>query len=558
MSLTVKESPELNNPGKPGSSTQNSENKSAKPGEAPRPNPVCLEVPVTIRSLPGQNDNPSLASGPTREEGRTVIVFDNGAVLRLSNTLPAGQTMIVSNAQGRDVVCRIVQGRNLPSVKGYVEVEFLEPVNDFWRIHETTQPSAGFPTAAPVLPSPLVPPAAAPVTSPAKEANASSGNAPSFEDIVGVVRMSPPPAGRAKSQAPAGQKGSFKSRDEVAYGKVTPAKSDSVTSELSPIAEDPANELVISPVQRPSPLAFQKQAPPRDFMATGMLASGRSSSSSSSASRGPMPLILGGAALALAGLGAGYFFLYGGNVTKTIAPSPVASQPSTPSSPAASIPSEMSHAKIAPEPAPTLDQTPPPVASVSAETPASIPTEAQTSRKPASTPAAKQPDQAATRREAIPNLKMKSPVAPRQNQAKLSEGSAPNVTDIPSAVPGGAAPTASLMSPMVRSVNEPAPPPSLLPPVSASNKEIREPRLITSTRPMYPPMAKQTGVQGKVEVSAQVGVDGSVANAKAISGPMLLRDAAVYAVQRWKYSPELIDGKPAAAQITVTVEFRLN
>jgi periplasmic protein TonB len=148
-------------------------------------------------------------------------------------------------------------------------------------------------------------------------------------------------------------------------------------------------------------------------------------------------------------------------------------------------------------------------------------------------------------------------MAPRQNQAKLSEGSAPNVTDISSAVPGGGAPTASLMSPIVRSENEPAPPPSLLPAVPAS-KEIREPRLISSTHPAYPAMAKQTGVQGKVDVSAQVGVNGSVTNVKVISGPMLLREAAVDAVQRWKYSPELIDGKPAAAQITVSVEFRLN
>jgi periplasmic protein TonB len=368
--------------------------------------------------------------------------------------------------------------------------------------------------------------------------------------------MSPPPAARAKSQEPVAQKGAFKSRDEVAYGKVTSGKFDSVTSDLSPIAEEPVNEPAISAAQQPSSPAFQKPAP-RDFMATGMLASGRSSSSSSSESRGRMPLILGGAALVLAGLGAAYFFLYRGNVPSTIAPAVVATRPSAPSSPAASIPSETSHAKIVPEPAPTLDQMPPPVASVSAETPAPIPNEAQTSRKPVSNPAAKQPDQAATRRESISNLKMKSPMAPRQNQAKLSEGSAPNVTDISSAVPGGGAPTASLMSPMVRSENEPAPPPSLLPAVPAS-KEIREPRLISSTHPAYPAMAKQTGVQGKVDVSAQVGVNGSVTNVKVISGPMLLREAAVDAVQRWKYSPELIDGKPAAAQITVSVEFRLN
>ena len=73
---------------------------------------------------------------PIREEGRTVIVFDNGAVLRSTNNMPVGQTVILSNPNGRDVVCRVVGGRNLPSVKGYVEVEFIEAVNDFWGIHQ--------------------------------------------------------------------------------------------------------------------------------------------------------------------------------------------------------------------------------------------------------------------------------------------------------------------------------------------------------------------------------------------------------------------------------------
>ena len=79
---------------------------------------------------------------PIREEGRTVIVFDNGAVLRSTNNMPVGLTVILSNPNGRDVVCRVVGGRNLPSVKGYVEVEFMEPVNDFWNIHQEGNPAA--------------------------------------------------------------------------------------------------------------------------------------------------------------------------------------------------------------------------------------------------------------------------------------------------------------------------------------------------------------------------------------------------------------------------------
>jgi len=86
MTLTIKDSPDLNSPGKTGAPSQNSENKA---GQSPRPNPVCLEVAVTIRSLPNQAGG---LTKPFREDGRTVIVFDNGAVLRSTNNMPIGQT----------------------------------------------------------------------------------------------------------------------------------------------------------------------------------------------------------------------------------------------------------------------------------------------------------------------------------------------------------------------------------------------------------------------------------------------------------------------------------
>ena len=144
MTLTIKNSPESNNPGKPGAPSQNSGNTA---GQSPRSNPVCLEVGITIRSLPTEANG---LTQPIREEGKTVIVFDNGAVLRTSNNLPIGQSVILSNANGRDVVCRVVGGRNLPNVKGYAEVEFLEPVKDFWCIHQGAD-SAGGGSVAPPL-----------------------------------------------------------------------------------------------------------------------------------------------------------------------------------------------------------------------------------------------------------------------------------------------------------------------------------------------------------------------------------------------------------------------
>ena len=221
MTLTVKESPRTEQPEQAGLAFE--ESKKEKSSSGPRPNPVCLEVPVTIRSSPAQGD----ASGtpePFREEGRTVIVFDNGAVLRLSKNLPAGQAVILSNAQGRDVACRVVNTRNLSHMKGYVEVEFVDSVSDFWRIHQTGAPANVSIAPPPVLvPAQLVPIQAPPpepirvaplVTAPAKETNKSTGSAPTFEDIAGLVRMSPAAGIRDKatepSPKPAAVKGTLK------------------------------------------------------------------------------------------------------------------------------------------------------------------------------------------------------------------------------------------------------------------------------------------------------------------------------------------------------------
>lgn len=136
MTLTIENPSDRKGAGNSGTPSQNS-------GPSPRSNPVCLEVGVTIRSLPGEMGT---LSQPVREEARTVIVFDNGAVVRSTSNLPLQQKVILSNAAGRDVVCRVTAGRNMPNLKGYVELEFLEPINNFWNLNQSAAP----PAAAPV------------------------------------------------------------------------------------------------------------------------------------------------------------------------------------------------------------------------------------------------------------------------------------------------------------------------------------------------------------------------------------------------------------------------
>jgi protein TonB len=176
----------------------------------------------------------------------------------------------------------------------------------------------------------------------------------------------------------------------------------------------------------------------------------------------------------------------------------------------------------------------------------------------------KQPDRSAKQRQPIPNLKMSSPSAPGKNSAKFSEGSAPGMADATSGVPSGGAPSSAMLSPVMRSENQPAPPPigSALPSanIGISNptgKAVREPRLISSTNPAYPAMARQSNAQGIVVLSADVDAKGNVTRVTAVSGPVVLREAAIEAVKQWKYAPALIDGSAVGSQVSVQVQFRL-
>ena len=55
----------------------------------------------------------------------------------------------------------------------------------------------------------------------------------------------------------------------------------------------------------------------------------------------------------------------------------------------------------------------------------------------------------------------------------------------------------------------------------------------------------------------EIAVDktGAVTNAKVLSGPTVLRVAAIGAVRRWKYEP--LDEALSSAKMTVTIQFRL-
>lgn len=79
---------------------------------------------------------------------------------------------------------------------------------------------------------------------------------------------------------------------------------------------------------------------------------------------------------------------------------------------------------------------------------------------------------------------------------------------------------------------------------------------INRVTPEYPKIARQTNVSGDVVVEILIDKNGRVIDARAVSGPALLRPAAVSAARGWTFHPTLLDGQPV--NVTGAITFRFN
>jgi len=83
-----------------------------------------------------------------------------------------------------------------------------------------------------------------------------------------------------------------------------------------------------------------------------------------------------------------------------------------------------------------------------------------------------------------------------------------------------------------------------------------QPISVWTVLPAYPLLAKNQHLEGDVRVDAVIDVNGSVTATKAISGPVLLQQAAVDALRQWKFRPATLNGKPVPMHLSVTIRFR--
>jgi TonB family protein len=223
--------------------------------------PVALEVPVTVngaRTVEGGDKRE-----PFSETTKTVLVFGNGAVIRLASSVAPGQLLFLTNEKTKkEVVCQVVKSKNYRNVSGYVELEFTESVVGFWgmrfpgdRIGSGPQPVAPAPVAtnstlaggSPAIPRPVAPRVEAPAASIPPAFVAPKPAAP-----VAAVKEAEPKLSQSKFAIPEAQPtpvpAPIKVEELIAQRPVAPVSplSSTLASSFDPTA--PLNLPVVPPV----------------------------------------------------------------------------------------------------------------------------------------------------------------------------------------------------------------------------------------------------------------------------------------------------------------------
>ena len=566
---------------------------------------VGLEVAVRIHgsevSLVAL-DAPEHAE-PFEEDTSTMIVFPRGAVVKLRARVRSGHAVVLTNLQTKQTaLCKIIQVNSAANASNYVKLEFSQPMPGFWGVQFPSDARAEAPSAE------------SKVSLDKKPERQSPFSATSTFDLQEETpgRVASPHAIEAelpKSLAPASPSAkpietfSVPEADSTSYGA-----SDNTQRDLMPLAAAPpkkAPNATVPATIRPAKPAPRAAAPtpPKpenpifDSLSTDEDVFGSEKTSkpaveavktnsekrvfqaalhsleSSALSSEPHKkrsglLVFGGIAAAIVISAGGWYVMKhrAAPVQSVSATAPAAAPVST--SPATS---DSATASATPAPA----QTNP-----ASSTDAQAPTDSANPSISADPSASRETGLDST--ITVTPIHEGSPAAPEENSASsASPSSAGNIysgnltarpkaskrknihvaaplpkinASVPDSIAGSS--DNSGLSSLVGGVSAGLPAPPTVP--AANGGKIVPPRLIHSVPITYPAIANTNHVEGDVEVQTTIAPTGKVESAKAISGPVLLREAAVSAVRQWRYSPATLDGKPVSIQYTVTVRFHLN
>ena len=136
------------------------------------------------------------------------------------------------------------------------------------------------------------------------------------------------------------------------------------------------------------------------------------------------------------------------------------------------------------------------------------------------------------------------------------ETAPPGVPDIGVPVGDGVADGAGLVSvgkPIVVQAPEPPRPAA---PVRVADLPVM-PRKVVDVLPVYPEIARVARVEGTIIMEAVLDTNGRVTQLRVLKSVPMLDQAAVNAVQQWRYTPSFYGGHPVSVLMTITVRFAL-
>lgn len=81
---------------------------------------------------------------------------------------------------------------------------------------------------------------------------------------------------------------------------------------------------------------------------------------------------------------------------------------------------------------------------------------------------------------------------------------------------------------------------------------------IKKVMPIYPPTARESGIEGTVVLQGVISKEGRIINLQVISGPQILQQAAIDAVKQWEYRPWMLNGAPIDVETTLRIPFSLS
>jgi TonB family protein len=223
-----------------------------------RADALSLEVPVKVHGSRVTEVARGVAprTEPFEEQTSTMIVFPQGAVLRMSTAVSASQMLVVTNLKTRqDAICRVIKVRTFSNMQGYVEVEFTHKQPGYWGVNFPSEGPAPSNQAAPAIPA--VTPIAVP-ESPVKT-SAIQNVSPTPATLPSTVAPAPPLAPVAAPPPLASAPAAFTpvTPTSVAPASVPPSKPE---SNFAPIG---TQEEVQPAASATTPVAVKFVAPVR-------------------------------------------------------------------------------------------------------------------------------------------------------------------------------------------------------------------------------------------------------------------------------------------------------